>query len=109
MALTGENGTMIRGIFGAQTLPSLLRGGLEEASATQRGIGKRVADALAASTTTGFTEASQAAIAKAKQAEQDLQREMSSLADTQLRYEADTQLLREAYQRLRTAIGRSNV
>jgi flagellar basal body rod protein FlgB len=43
-------------------------------------------------------------MAKARQAEVDLQREMGSLADTQLRYEADAQLLREAYQRLRTAI-----
>jgi hypothetical protein len=100
-----ERARMIRGLFGASTLPAALRGGLEEASATQRGIGRRVADALATSTTTGFTEASQAAMAKARQAEADLQREMASLADTQLRYEADTQLLREAYQRLRTAIG----
>jgi flagellar basal body rod protein FlgB len=99
---------MIRGLFGPSTLPSLLRGGLEEASATQRGISQRVADALAASTTTGFTEASQAAIAKAKQAEADMQREMGSLADTQLRYQADTQLLRGVYQRLKTAIGSTN-
>jgi flagellar basal body rod protein FlgB len=98
---------MIRGLFGTATLPSLLRGGLEEASATQRGIGRRVADAIAASTTTGFADASQAAMAKAKQAEADIQREMASLADTQLRYEADAQLLREAYQRLRTAIGKN--
>lgn len=96
---------MIRGLFGASSLSSALRGGLEEASATQRGIGQRVADALATSTATGFTEASQAAMARAKEAEADLQREMASLADTQLRYEADAQLLREAYQRLRTAIG----
>jgi flagellar basal body rod protein FlgB len=98
---------MIRGLFGNSTISAALRGGLEEASATQRGIGRRVADALAASTTTGFTEASQAAMAKAAQAEADIQREMASLADTQLRYEADAQLLREAYQRLRTAIGSS--
>ncbi len=98
---------MIRGLFGTTTLSNRLRGGLEEASATQRGIGRRVADALAASTTSGFTEASQAAMAKANQAEADLQREMASLADTQLRYEADAQLLRETYQRLRTAIGKN--
>jgi flagellar basal body rod protein FlgB len=29
---------------------------------------------------------------------------MAALADTQLRYEADAQLLKEVYQRLRTAI-----
>jgi flagellar basal body rod protein FlgB len=98
---------MIRGLFGQSSLSSLLRGGLEETSATQRGIGRRVADALATSTTTSFTEVSQAAMAKAKQAEADVQREMASLADTQLRYEADAQLLRQTYQRLRTAIGKN--
>ncbi len=100
-----ETTIMIRGLFGASTLPSLLRGGLEETSATQRGIGQRVAQALATSTSTGFADASQAAVAKAAQTEADIQREMTSLADTQLRYEADAQLLREAYQRFRTAIG----
>ncbi len=95
---------MIRGLFGPSTLSAQLRGGLEETSATQRGIGQRVAQALAASTTSGFADASQAATAKAAQTEADIQREMTSLADTQLRYEADAQLLREAYQRFRTAI-----
>lgn len=96
---------MIRGLFGASSLSTSLRGGLEEASATQRDIGRRVADAIAASTTTGYTDASQAAMAKARATEADIQRDMASLADTQLRFEADVQLLREAYQRLRTAIG----
>lgn len=98
---------MIRGLFGQSTLSASLRGGLEETSATQRGIAQRVAEALATSTTTSFAEAGQAALAKAKQAEADVQREMASLADTQLRYEADAQLLRQAYQRLRTAIGKN--
>ena len=96
---------MIRGLFNNSSLTAQLRGGLEEASATQRGIGRRVAEALQASTTTAFTDASQAAMAKAAQTEADIQREMVSLADTQIRYEADAQLLREAYQRLRSAIG----
>ncbi len=96
---------MIRGLFGVTSIPSLLRGGLEEASATQRGIGNRVADALKVSTSANFAEATQAQLAKARQAEVDIQRDMASLADTQIRYEADVQLLREAYQRLRTAIG----
>lgn len=95
---------MIRGLFGAASVSSALRGGLEEASATQREIGRRVAGAIATSSSTNFTEASQAAMARAAAAETDIQRDMASLADTQLRYEADVQLLREAYQRLRTAI-----
>lgn len=96
---------MIRGLFGTTSASSLLRGGLEEASATQRGIGQRMATALAVSTSTNFTEATEAQLARARQAETDLQRDMASLADTQIRFEADAQLLREVYQRLRTAIG----
>jgi hypothetical protein len=96
---------MIRGLFGVSTLPSRLRGGLEEASATQRGIGQRVADAMKVSTSTNFAEATQAQLARAREAEADIQRDMASLADTQIRFEADIQLLRETYQRLRTAIG----
>ena len=96
---------MIRGLFDVSSLSSMLRGGLEESSATQRGIGQRVARAIETSTNTSFAGTMDANIAKAKATEQDLQRDMASLADTQLRYEADTQLLREAYQRLRTAIG----
>ncbi len=95
---------MIRGLFGGSSLPALLRGGLEETSATQRGIGERVARALDASTSTSFAGAVDAEMAKARAAQVDLPREMAALADTQLRYEADAQLLREAYQRLRTAI-----
>jgi flagellar basal body rod protein FlgB len=95
---------MIRGLFGDASLSARLRGGLEEASATQRGIGRRVADALQVSTSTSFANATQAELEKAKRAEADVQREMGSLADTQLRFEADVQLLRETYQRLRTAI-----
>ena len=96
---------MIRGLFDGSSLSSMLRGGLEETSATQRGIGQRVARAIETSTNTSFAGAMDAKLAKNRETEQDLQRDMSSLADTQLRYEADAQLLREAYQRLRTAIG----
>jgi hypothetical protein len=94
---------MIRGLFGSSTLPAQLRGGLEEASATQKGIGQRVARALETSTSTSFSDAMEAQMAKSRSTEEDLQREMASLADTQIRYEADAQLLKEAYQRLRTA------
>jgi hypothetical protein len=36
---------MIRSLFGADTNVSMVRGGLQETSATQRGIGERVAAA----------------------------------------------------------------
>jgi hypothetical protein len=96
---------MIRGLFDGSTLSSILRGGLEELTATERGIGQRVSRAIETSTNTSFAGTMDAKLAQARQTEQDLQRDMASLADTQLRYEADAQLLREAYQRLRTAIG----
>ena len=38
------------------------------------------------------------------QAQADLERDMTELADTQLRYEADARLLHDAYARLRTAV-----
>ncbi|MEO8449494.1 MAG: hypothetical protein ABI647_06880 [Gemmatimonadota bacterium] len=95
---------MIRGLFGVRSLPSALRGGLEETSATQRGIAKRVSQAVDTSTSTSFGSALEAQVAKKKAAEEDLPREMASLADTQIRFEADAQLLKEAYGRLRTAI-----
>ncbi len=97
---------MIRGLFGANTLSSMLRGGLEETSATQRGIGERVSKTIETSTSVDFTSTMQAQQAKARATEADLQRDMASLADTQLRYEADAQLLKEVYTRLRTAISR---
>lgn len=97
---------MVPSLFGPSTLSSMLRGGLEETSATQRGIGQRVANALQASTTTTpFGEALTAE--QGRMTEADLQREMVSLADTQLRYEAEARLLQEAYARFRTAV-RSN-
>jgi flagellar basal body rod protein FlgB len=92
---------MLRALFGPDSLTARLRGGLEELSATQRGIGRRVAGATDASTQTPFSEA--LARARGGQAP-DLQQEMAALADTQLRYEAEARLLRDAYGRLRTAI-----
>jgi hypothetical protein len=83
----------------------MLRGGLEETAATQRTIGQRVARSVESSAKVRFQDAVEAQLAKARQDEADLQRDMAALADTQLRYEADAQLLKEVYQRLRTAIG----
>ena len=94
---------MIRSLFSATSLSNMLRGGLEEASATHRVIADRVAGRLNTSTPTGFSTEMEARAARA-QAEADLQQDMAALADTQLRFEADAKLLREAYDRLRTAI-----
>ncbi len=93
---------MLKGLFGPTTVSSMLRGGLEETSATHRAIADRVANALAASSSVDFP--GQLKTAASKTTEEQLDRDMSELADTQLRYEAEAQLLRVAYAQLRSAI-----
>ncbi len=93
---------MIQRLFGSGTLTYMLRGGLEEASTTHRGIADRVSGATASSSSTDFPGELGAAGAKPTQA--DLERDMTALADTQLRYEAEAKLLQAAYGRLRTAV-----
>ena len=93
---------MLRGLFGPNTTTYMLRGALEETSATHRGIAGRVASASGASASGDF--AAQLSAAQSASGEVDLQREMAALADTQLRYEAEAKLLQAAYSRLRTAV-----
>jgi flagellar basal body rod protein FlgB len=95
---------MLRSLFGTGTLSSMLRGGLEEASATHKAIGQRVANALGVSTSADFASALQAKAGQQKLDQADLERDMASLADTQLRYEADAKLLQGAYAQLRAAM-----
>ena len=92
---------MLRSLFGPTTLSSMLRGGLEETSATHRTIAQRVANALDVSTSADFASALEAQRGNQKLNEADLERDMASLADTQIRYEADAKLLQGAYSRLR--------
>jgi flagellar basal body rod protein FlgB len=95
---------MLRSLFGTGSLSSMLRGGLEETSATHRTIAKRVAGALDVSTSADFASALQASKGQKHINEVDLERDMASLADTQIRYEADAKLLQGAYARLRATI-----
>jgi flagellar basal body rod protein FlgB len=95
---------MFKDLFGPQSLSYMLRGGLEETSATHRAIAERVANAIRSSTNVDFNSELAARTGKAQLDEVDLQRDMASLADTQLRYEADAKLLQAAYGRLRSAI-----
>lgn len=95
---------MLRSLFGNGSLSSMLRGGLEETSATHRAIANRVANALNVSTSADFASALEAQKGNAKLNEVDLERDMASLADTQIRYEADAKLLQGAYARLRATI-----
>jgi flagellar basal body rod protein FlgB len=95
---------MLKALFGPSTLTSMLRGGLEEASATHRAIAQRVAGALQSSSTVEFPDALAAQNAQQRVSEADLEDDMTALADTQLRYEADAKLLKAAYARLRSAL-----
>jgi flagellar basal body rod protein FlgB len=96
---------MIRSLFGADTNVSMLRGGLEETSATQRGIAERVAAATRSSATGDFASqlAAKTGAKPGQQSDVDLQQEMAALADTQLRYEACAKLLQGAYASIRTS------
>ncbi len=94
---------MLKGLFGPDSLTSMLRGGLEEASATQRAIGSRVAGALSASSSVAFSDTLAAEQERAA-VEEQLQASMTELADTQLRYEASARLLQEAYSQFRIAM-----
>ena len=95
---------MFKGLFGPTSLPAMLRGGLEETTATHKVIAERVSNALASSTSVDFGNELQARQGQAKLSEADLQRDMASLADNELRYEADAKLLQQAYAQLRSAI-----
>jgi len=95
---------MLKALFGPSTVTSMLRGGLEEASATHKAIARRVSNALSSSSSVQFADQLDAQKAQARVSEEDLEHDMTALADTQLRYEADAKLLQAAYQRLRTAI-----
>ncbi|NOT07889.1 MAG: hypothetical protein HOP28_06750 [Gemmatimonadales bacterium] len=94
---------MVPSLFGAGSVTTNLRGGLDEASATHRAISTRVAGALQQSTTADFGQE----LEKAGQGADGelLEQDMAALADTQLRFEATARLLQKAYADLRTAMG----
>ncbi len=92
---------MLKSLFGPDSVSSMLRGGLEETSATQRAIAGRVSRALTSSDS-DFAGQLDAAAAQAR--EETLEQDMTALADTELRYEADAKLLQTQYAQLRAAI-----
>jgi len=95
---------MLRELFGSSTITSQLRGGLEEASVTHKAIAARVAATLPASSSTDFAAQLESSQARAQRTQADLETDMTQLADTQLRYEADAKLLQAAYGRIRAAV-----
>jgi len=74
---------MLKSLFGPDSLTHMLRGGLEEASATHRAIAARVAGAVEASTSGDFAGQLEAH-GRAQSSEADLQQDMTALADTEL-------------------------
>lgn len=92
---------MITGLFGRGTATSNLRAGLDELSATQKTIAQRVADSAAQSANSDFAEQLGAHMASK---DEEIQRNMASLADTELRFEAAAKLLQKSYADYRTAI-----
>jgi hypothetical protein len=81
----------------------MLRGGLEESTATQRSIAERVSNTLQASTTVDFNETVAQQAARKQSTDSDLQNDMTELADVQIRFDAQAKLLHDAYSRIRTA------
>ena len=95
---------MFRGLFGPSSVTYALRKGLDESMRAQDSIAQRVSG-MASSTSSGdFADALRGAAAPTASDEADLQRDMAELADTQIRYEAESKMLHAAYAGLRTAV-----
>jgi hypothetical protein len=101
---------MILSLFGPNTDVAMLRGGLDETSATQRTIAARVAAATSSSSTDGdfATQLGAHKGAHGAPSQADIQQDMAALADTELRYESCAKLLQSAYASLRSAMQTSN-
>lgn len=95
---------MIRSLFGPSSAIHALRGGLDKEMAMHRAIADRVAGALSSSTRADFSESLADATRRPESKELDLLRDMTTLADTQIRYEVEAKLLQAAYRGLREAI-----
>lgn len=96
-------------LFGKQSITTLLRGGLEEQSATQRGIASRISSAQQASASaddfaTELSQKQQQIRGGKPKPPVDLTQEMGALADVQIRYETSARLLHDAYAKMREAI-----
>ena len=96
---------MIRDLFGPKGISSELRRGLDEAMATHRAVADRIARANTQSANSDFNEALQTS--EARLDEQELTRNMTLLADTELRYQTEARLLSGVYASIRKAIGRN--
>ena len=93
---------MIRALFGTGTVYNTLRDGLTNDLRGARVTANRIANAAngnAATAAQGGLQGDQGPN------NVNLETELAQMVDTTFRYDAETRLLREAYTRLRTAIG----
>ncbi len=93
---------MLFGFIDRTTSAAHLKEALDASAARVHGIQSRVAQASIGGD--GFALPTAAAAPGEAGAPVDVEQEMASLADEQLRYEATAKLLEKAYQSLRTAI-----
>jgi len=97
---------MINRLLGPQTAAAMLKDGLDVSSARARALADRIANA----STPGFADALNAAegevaaVAGGEKSGADLEAEMVSLADEQLRFEALTRLLQKTYAQVRSSV-----
>jgi flagellar basal body rod protein FlgB len=95
---------MLSGIFGRTTNANDLKDALDLSAQRTRAIASRVAQA-SVNNGSGFALPVDPATGKPPEGDQvDLEAEMTSLADEQLRYEATAKLLEKTYAQLRTSI-----
>jgi hypothetical protein len=95
---------MLYGFFGRVSAANQLREGLDIGSQRTRLIADRVAKASLQGADGFALPTEQAAPGSALEGPVDLEAEMVSLADEQLRFEATARLLQKAYQQIRSAM-----
>ncbi len=103
---------MFTRLMGPESAAALLRSGLDASSARARGIAHRVANAstpgfagaLNAAQTADPANPANAANAGLPEEGVDVEQEMVSLADEQIRYEALTRLLQQTYTQVRSSV-----
>ncbi len=94
---------MLSRLFGSQSSLPELKAGLDRSTQAVREIAHRVANA-SSGLTGDFSSALDAAGNDPGQNGVDLEREMVTLADEQLRYEAAGRLLEKVYQQIRYSV-----
>lgn len=93
---------MFGSLFGTDTIVGAIKTGLDDTVISHKGIAARVAGAQAASAHDDFGAALAAQGKKAPQV--DVEHEMVSLTNNEIRYDAQTRFLAKVYSNLHTAM-----